>query len=85
MPDNVLRNSAEKRQSMLFRCLLISAGSALLMYSILRWFDTTTELIPDHSNVLEACFLLGGLGAMVAAAVAAPSSSPERQRSGRDR
>lgn len=70
MPENVAKNAAQKRQVSLLKCVAIAAAAAMLTYLILSSFDTTTELIPDHENVSQACLLLGGLGAAVATAVA---------------
>lgn len=36
----------------------------LLVYGILGRFDTYTEITPSHDNVLNACFWLGGVGAL---------------------
>ena len=41
-----------------------------LMYWVLGWFDTYTEITPSHDNVLDVCFGLGGLGALVLMSVA---------------
>ena len=70
MPEDGLKNAAEKRQVLLLKCLSIAAGAAMLAYLILSSFDTTTELIPDHESISDACLILGGLGAAVAAAIA---------------
>ena len=70
VPEDGLKNAAEKRQVLLLKCLSIAAGAAMLAYLILSSFDTTTELIPDHESISDACLILGGLGAAVAAAIA---------------
>jgi len=42
----------------------IGFGVSLLLYGILSWFDSTTELTPGHDNVLQACFTIAGLGGL---------------------
>ena len=51
------------------RALALLAGLMWLAYFIMSWFDNTTELVPDHTGVLNWCFVLGGLGALGAAVV----------------
>jgi hypothetical protein len=46
-------------------------GLALAMISVwpLGWFDTATELTPDHSDILEYCFWLAALVDVISVAV----------------
>lgn len=37
---------------------------------ILGWFDTSTEITPNHDTALNACFALGGVGALLSVGVA---------------
>ena len=39
----------------------IGAAILLLLFPILRWFDNTTELIPNHDDVLNGCMAFAGL------------------------
>lgn len=70
VPEDVAKNAWGRRQVFLLKCLAIGAGAAMLTYLILSSFDTTTELIPDHESISQACLMLGGLGGAVASAVA---------------
>lgn len=36
---------------------------------LLSWFDNSTELTPDHGDVLSMCFALGALAALISAGV----------------
>lgn len=47
----------------------IGFGSLLLLYVVLGWLDNTTELIPDHTQVLQACFASAALSGLAAGIV----------------
>ncbi len=49
---------------------LVGPLSLLVLYFILGLFDTSSEITPSHSTVLDSCFVLGGLGALFLACVA---------------
>ncbi len=51
------------------RALLLIVGLTWLAYFMMNGFDTTTELIPDHGETLGWCFVVGGFGAAIAAAL----------------
>jgi hypothetical protein len=46
--------------------LIGSVASSLVLWAVLGWFDNSTELIPSHENVLQSCFVIAGLAALVA-------------------
>ncbi|MGF7181486.1 hypothetical protein HDF11_003004 [Tunturiibacter psychrotolerans] len=48
----------------LIACFVVSLV-LLAMGGILGWFDRTTELTPSHDEVLQFCFIIGGLGGLV--------------------
>lgn len=43
------------------------------LYMALGWFDTSSELTPNHDDVLNLCFVLGGLGSLALGYVAISS------------
>lgn len=42
----------------------------LFLYWVLGWFETYTEIAPSHDNILNTCFVLGGVGALGLVSVA---------------
>lgn len=49
---------------------LIGLLVILSLYFGLGWFDTTTELRPSHDNVLQICFVIGGLAGLISGVMA---------------
>ena len=46
---------------------LIGLFAFLALYVLLGLFDQSTEITPSHDGVLNACFIVGGLGGLVTA------------------
>ncbi len=44
---------------------LVSLLVLLLVGDALGWFDTTTELAPSHDLVLQFCFVIAGMAALI--------------------
>ena len=55
---------------------LVAPLACLALSMVLGVFNDTTEIIPIHDTVLNTCFALGGLGALVLASVAVLAPQP---------
>ena len=45
----------------------ICVAAVLVLCLLLRWFDDSTELVPNHDGVLGACYIVAGLAGLLCA------------------
>lgn len=52
----------------------IGVAVAVLLFLLLKWFDNSTELTPNHDGVLGTCFVVAGLTGLLCAGLAIRTS-----------